>query len=463
MDIKELMATSFKDALKVLTIDLKDKDDKIPDNRKAFEGEHAILDDPARRAKVVGDTPENSRIVKHAQETVPFQKRIVNSAVTFLFGKPVKLILNSEGGDAALELINSVWKQNKLDYFNKSISRALFIECKAAELWYIPPPKDNAPARIRVAMLSDSTGYKIYPHYDDYGDMDAFTVMYETKDEKGKIQANTTVYTADTIYRATKGSGEWVVEEVSNIAGKIPIVYYEQEEPEWESVKTQINRLEYLLSNFADTNDYFAAPALELKGIVTNLPKKEDTGKVFQVEPETDENGKVYYPGGIEFKAWANAPEAIKQEYDMLKDIIYGMTQTPDLSFQNVKGMAAISGIALRLMFSDALFKTLDKQEVFGPAMERRISIMKTLIGTTDVGMQKQLEEADIDVVFNDILPTDIEGIIGALSVARGGEPVMSAESAVRNNPLVVDAEKDIELLGGEKTALKSLGESYEA
>jgi hypothetical protein len=37
----------------------------------------------------------------------------------------------------------------------------------------------------------------------------------------------------------------------------------------------------------------------------------------------------------------------------------------------------------------------------------------------------------------------------------------MSEESAVRMNPLVTDAEKDIEILTNEKAALKSFAESY--
>ena len=166
----------------------------------------------------------------------------------------------------------------------------------------------------------------------------------------------------------------------------------------------------------------------------------------------------LYHPdkGGVLEKM-----QAINEEYNMLKDIIYGMTNTPDLSFSNVKGISNLSGISIRLMFSDALFKSKDKQEIFGPAIERRISIMKSIIGLTNVGMKQQLEEADIDIIFNDVLPEDIKETITAISIARGGEPIMSEETAVRMNPLVTDAEKDIEILTNEKASLKSFAESY--
>ena len=462
MDIKDLLSKDFGKALETLTADPKEIDDKIPKNRDAYDGRHDILSDPARAAKVVGDTSENQRTVKHTKEIIPFQKRIVNSAVTFLFGEPVTLVLNDDNTDA-YEAIQDVWKQNKLDYFNKRLARDLFVECKAAELWYVPAEEiKGQPARIRVTLLSVREGYRIYPHYSETGDMDAFTILYVTTGEDGKPIENANIYTAEQIVRATKKAGmNWEVDASANLIGKIPVVYYEQDVPEWSGVETQIDRMEYLISNFADTNDYFAAPALELKGIVTNLPKKEDTGKCFVVSPETDADGKVYYPGGIEFKAWANAPDAIKLEMDTLKDIIYSMTNTPDLSFSNVKGLSNLSGISIRLMFSDALFKAKDKQEVFGAAMERRLSIMKSIIAITDRSKATQLAEVDIDVVFNDVLPQDTLALMQSLSVARGGEAIMSEESAVRMNPLVTDAEKDIEILAGEKSQIQSFAGSY--
>lgn len=462
MDIKEILKKDFAKALETLTADPKEKDKDIQANRDAYNGKHAILSDPLRATKTVGDSSENTRTVKHTKEIIPFQRRIVNSAVTFLFGEPVTLILNDDNADA-YDAIAAVWKQNKLDYFNKKLARDLFVECKVAELWYVPAEEiKGQPARIRVALLSNREGYKIYPHFSDTGDMDAFTVLYDSLDDNGKTQENVNIYTAEQIVRATKKSGgQWESTTGANLIGKIPIVYYEQDVPEWDGVETQIDRMEYLISNFADTNDYFAAPALELKGIVTNLPKKEDTGKVFMVQPETDAEGKVYYPGGIEFKAWANAPDAIKLEMDSLKDIVYSMTSTPDLSFSNVKGLSNLSGISIRLMFSDALFKAKDKQEVFGPAMERRLSIMKSIIAITDRSKAAQLADVDIDVVFNDVLPQDTLALIQSLSVARGGEAIMSEESAVRMNPLVTDAEKDIEILAGEKSQIQSFAGSY--
>ena len=460
MDIQEILQKPFDKVLDELTVYSKGKDEKIASNRQAYDGDHAILHDTARAPKLVGDTASNQRLVKHTSEVITMQERIVESAVTFLFGEPVSLVSNDES-TTAIDAVNDVWKTNKLDYFNKALARDLFIECKVAELWHIPK---GETIRIRVSLLSKRTGYSFYPHFDEFGNMDAFTVRYTTKDADGKEQQTVLIHTDAKIIDAYKPtSGNWIVTPRANPAGKILVVYYEQDKPEWKGVETEINRYEYLMSNHADTNDYNGSPLTMIKGEVDNMPRKEEMGKVVYVKAETDQNGQVSYPGGVSFVSWDQSPESIKLEMDNLKDIIYSMTQTPDLSFGNVKGMNAVSGIALRLMFSDALFKARNKQEIFGPGLERRLSIIKSILALTDVNNKAEYLNSDIDVVFNDVLPQDLESLIRSLSLARGGEAIMSEESAIKANPLVTDAERDIEILSEEKTALKSFAESYSA
>jgi hypothetical protein len=59
-------------------------------------------------------------------------------------------------------------------------------------------------------------------------------------------------------------------------------------------------------------------------------------------------------------------------------------------------------------------------------------------------------------------LPDDITEKVRALSLARGGDSIMSQEEAVRQNPFVGDAEEDIKRLQAEKSEINSLGESFD-
>jgi len=71
------------------------------------------------------------------------------------------------------------------------------------------------------------------------------------------------------------------------------------------------------------------------------------------------------------------------------------------------------------------------------------------------------MDNADIDVKFSDVLPQETESLIRSLSIARGGEAIMSEETAVRMNPLVPDSETEIEKLAGDNARLQSLAGSY--
>ena len=50
-----------------------------------------------------------------------------------------------------------------------------------------------------------------------------------------------------------------------------------------------------------------------------------------------------------------------------------------------------------------------------------------------------------IDIIFNSVLPNNLAEIIDTLSTAVGNEPVMSQETAVQRNPLVIDKELEMQ------------------
>ncbi|MBA7563948.1 hypothetical protein ES708_05610 [subsurface metagenome] len=95
--------------------------------------------------------------------------------------------------------------------------------------------------------------------------------------------------------------------------------------------------------------------------------------------------------------------------------------------------------------------------------MTRRINLLKAILSVTDVKSKKSLEELDVSIQFGDILPQSVTEMVKSLSVARGGDAIMSQDEAVRQNPLVSDAEEDIKRMEKEKGETSKLGESYEA
>lgn len=431
--------------------------------QKEYDGEHAILEDTTRD-KTVGEGSEQ-KLVKGARQIVPFQKKIVRLTKAFLFGSPVILTTSDDSGQESLDAIKAVWKQNKLDAFNKKLMQAVCIETEAAELWYVKTDPEGTviePKQYKVMLLCEKTGNQIFPHFNDYGDMDAFTRKFEIEelvDGKAKKFERVEIYTAEKIITGTKKS-EWEVKEVPNIYGKIQIIYYKQDAPEWKDVQILIDRMELLISRHADVNDYFGAPIIKIKGEVIKMPSKSQDGRVLQFKPIQNGSGGWDY-GDADYLTWNQTPESIKLEYGNLKDLIYSMTSTPDVSFDNVKAIGNVSGIALKLMFMDAMTKAQEKQEIYGEGLTRRVNLLKAMISGTDV-KAGDVSKGEIEIEFTSPLPENFVELIESLSVARGGEATMSKETAVKKNSFVDDVEAEIKAMESEASETASLGESYE-
>ncbi len=459
MNIGEILEKYESDFSKLTDILCKDPVERdVETYKKQYEGEHDILDRPV---KIIGKGATSKRI-EQAKLVIRYQKKIVNMAVSFLFGEPAKLILDNKEDkyQETFDLINNVWDKNKLDYFNKKLARRLFVETKVAELWYVIIDSDNVK-HIKVVLLCNQNGDEIYAHFDNNGDLDAFTRRYKLEGADEKTYEHVDIYTAENSFFGIKKEA-WQVEKKDNLYGKIPVIYYVQPEPEWTDVQSEIDRIEMLVSKFADTNDYFGAPIIKLKGKIINPPEKGEIGKTLQFEGEVGKEGKIEY-GDADYLTWKHAPEATELEYKTLKDIIYSITSTPDLSFNNVQGLTKTSGEALKFLFMDSILKAKDKEEIFGEGLTRRINLLKAILSITDVKSKKNLEEMDISIQFGEVLPQSITEMVKSLSVARGGEAIMSQDEAVRQNPLVSDAEEDIKRMEEEKGKTSKLGESYEA
>lgn len=458
MKIDEIMALGAEKALLYLT---KDRGgDEVDSWREQYEGDHKILRKPD---KDIG-SGESKKTIVLSKLVTTFQKVIVERCIGFLFGEaPVITRVSDDTTQEAFERLRQTLKKCKVETLNRQIARDLFIETRAAELWYAVKADQKAPAKIGVMRLSVETGNRITAHFDDSGDMDAFVREFERDviNDTGAIVAEAVaeIYTADKVFVMRKSGGPWVVEEKLNPFKKIPVVYYEQPAPEWGDVQSLIDRLEELLSSHADTNDYYASPTVKVKGDVESLPDKAQTGKLLKFKGVKDANGKTDY-GDAEYLTWDQSPESIKLEINNLKSLIYSLTSTPDISFDNVKGIGAVSGIALKLLFLDAILKAKNKEEIFGAALARRTNVLKAILSVVDVTMVDALSRLEVGVKFMSALPEDTAELVTMLSSARGGEPLISAETAVKNIPFVEDADAEISRLSKEKPTM-SIAESF--
>lgn len=403
-----------------------------------------VLDDKGKKT--------DTKTIHPAKLIFGFPKKIVRTATHFLFGG--KMNVSSEENSDAMKEFSRVWvKDLKMQTALKRLARKCMIETKAALLFYVQSVKDDEDPettrelRLRCQVLSSDNG-EFYPHFDDYGDMDAFTRKYSTVNLEGRDVQKAVIYTKEFITHFTHEGGAWSHEKgKDNRFGKIPVVYVEQDEPEWEAVNTLIDAFEMRISRLADTNDYFAEPLLKIYGNINKAPGKDEVGKVVQFEMKADLDGKISH-GDADYATWDHTPESIKEELETVREGIYSMTSTPDLSFNNIKGISVKSAKALRFMFMDALIKREENGEIFFDALQRAVSIVVAgITGYTSIKQKDVLVNDDISIDFTDQLPDDMDEFIDSLVTATGGKPIMSQESAASLNPYVSDPAEEVKRL----------------
>lgn len=400
-----------------------------------------------------------------ARIALAIQKLIVKRAVAFLFGNPVELNASPEtdAQKVVLKAVKRVLFDVKAKSLNRKIARQVFSCTECAELWYPVEKKSlsygfESKFKLRCAIFSPLLGDTLYPYFDESGDMVAFSRMYTQTDAKDVEHKFFETYTDKQhfLWESTSSGWELVEGYPRKIQiGKIPVVYASQEQVEWADVQVLIDRLEKLLSNFADTNDYHASPKIFVKGEIKGFSKKGEAGAIL----EGDEDSEA------EYLAWQNAPEAVKLEIETLLKMIYTITQTPDISFDSVKGLGSISGVALKLLFMDAHLKVADKQEIFDEYMQRRINIIKAFVGNFNTKLASECEALEIEPKITPYMIEDEKAKIDLLTTANGGRPVVSQKRSAELAALSSDTDADFEQMQEEESRRNSfvIGEPMDA
>lgn len=427
----------------------------IGDSIRQYEPKkHDINDTGKRPDKIIKSEEGNTEsVVKVARLPLPIQKKIVLVAAAFLGNPTLESTPEGTLQEDLVRVLKKVWASNKLDYKFKNIAKKTMSERQCAELWYTqevdPTHWEGFPIstkfRLSMKILSYSLGDELYPVFDEFGDMIAFGRGYKIKDQDGKNQQYFDLYTADKFYYTKSVNNVWLfsngteysagVKFIANPILKIPVVYYSQPLTEWDDVQDLIDRLEKKISNHADTNDYFDSPIVVASGKVTGFANKGESGKLLEADNGAD----------VKYLTWDQAPESTKMEIENLWKFILSFTHTPDISFENMKGLGVFSGIALKMLFIDAHLKASDKEEIFGEGIQRRINYLTGAIAVLDSKFKAALS-MEIKPKFKYFLPENIQEQVDVLVKAVEGK-ILSHETAVTLNPLVSDADAELDRL----------------
>ncbi|GEM_PF-2337188 len=397
--------------------------------------EHKIKKEPEK--KLVGEESVNNWPIG-----LPIQKKIVQSTVAFLVGKPVKLVQESNNTDEAFKVILDVWKEMRMNSKLTDLLTKYYSETEAV-IMFRPYRDDEADPTdttisntIRCKVVAKSNNEEIFYYFDEFGTLRAWARGYVVKGNKGKNIEHFDIETKEFYYLNVKKDGKWEMTRKDNLAKKISMVLFTQQEWDSKDVDQLIERREVLTSGKAKNNDAMGSPILKLTGEVKNLPEVQKAVKVVQMEPGAD--AEYLYP--------QMSVDLIKEEREDLKELINYITDTPDFSMDSMKAVATTSGKAIELMFFPAILKSIRNQTLIVELFDRMMEVIKNLmvrINPNNNVIATQMKNLIVKFEFISPLPENEADFIDMLVASTGGKPILSQEIASRQHPLVKDGEEN--------------------
>lgn len=405
--------------------------------------------------------PEQKKLVDPNRIALPIEQDIVNIQTAFTVGtEPLLDCKPEESEEGLLTALKQVFKKNKIKYQNKQAVRSWLAEQEVAEYWYVVKDdgfwaklkrkvagifgKSMPEYRLKSVLWSPFRGDKLYPFFDDNGDLVALSREYKKKGlDDDETQCFMTV-TKDMVYQWELDSDWQDKGSFPHKFKKMPIIYMYRPEAYCEKIKTLRIRLEKLLSNYADCIDYHFFPILMLFGDVEQL-SGELKNRIVQLTGMS---------ANAQYLTWNQVPETVKFEVETLLSQIYGLTNTPRISFDSLKGTGnAVSGVAFDYVFMSTHLNVENLNEVVGVFMQRRVNFLVSAIGSLNSSLAEASETIDIDVQMQPYRLEDLAEKIDTAIKAKDGE-LWSQETAIAfvgNVDSVVDEVKKIQEEQAEK------------
>lgn len=364
--------------------------------------------------------------------SIPLEQDIVNIQTAFTVGIEPSMDCTPANDEEKklLDAVKAVFKSNKTKYQNKKIVRSWLSEQEVAEYWYATDDdsfwikfwnkvkttfggKVKPTKKLKSVLWSPFRGDKLYPFFNDEGDLIAFSREYKKKlMDDSEITCFMTI-TDKMVYQWDLSKGYEERPTFAHGFKKLPVIYAYRPEPYCDKIKTFRVRLEKLLSNYADCIDYHFFPLLKLVGDVEGFVGK-NKDKIVKL---TGEGADAQY------LTWNQVPETVKFEAETLTNNAYDMSNTPRISFETLKGVGKASGTAFRFMFMGAHMAVSNHAEVIGDFLQRRVNFLVTALGAINPSeFSKASQTIDIETEVVPFMIDDLnDKVTTAVSAVRGG------------------------------------------
>lgn len=379
--------------------------------------------------------------------SVPFQIVIVAQQLVHSFGNNTKhTLISPKTSDNERDNFfewRMGWLEKNSEIALYEFGKSLFITGDAAIVYYLNEGK------LGIKTFSYLEGDTLYPHYDSFGELDAFARRYYDYAEDGRTKTEwVEVYdkTYVTRYRHDIGGLAGAVQNIKQWFGlggyvqvdeptphgfdEVPIVYYRLNGPVWADVQNMIENWELSFSSLGQNNAAFGFPIMVLKS---------DEG----AEVESDMYGavkaiKMGSSDSAEYLKHDESPESVKLYLEKLSEMIFlgsFVVKTPEVKSGDMPG------VAIKLIYSPSLDKAILNKKDLDACIDKMQRLFTTGYG---IEMQKITAYRSLKMI-SEIEPyvhqNNAELISNIVQAVNGG--FLSRQTASQINPYATNNEYD--------------------
>ena len=361
------------------------------------------------------------------------RERYINEVeLFFLLGENIKW-KKTEGEDEGFKLFTEYQRDI---FFNSKIrqcKRLAGSETISALITHLyKKPDGSIGSDVFVAARSE--GYKLKYYFDQYKRLVAFAYGYTLK-ESGKNVPYWNILTPEAEYECKKSGFGWKVNVIPNPSEKINAIIFIQPKA-WDGSEQRIKRDEMLDSKIGDTNNYYADPiAAATADVIASLPDVDKPGRLIQMPSEKSQFKYLDPPQDSSTR---------RDEKDNLNRTILFDTFTPDFSFENMKGLGTLSGVAIHNAMILGYIKRANRLEIYEEMITRYLHLTLKILTLLYPDKKTLIEGLKIEFEFSDPFPEDASSHWnGIVSLYSGG--VVSLETAVTMLALTDAPKEEIE------------------
>ena len=388
-------------------------------------------------------TPAKYEYKEPNRIALPIEQDIVNIHTAFVVGTEPTLECQpyDDGEKSVFEAVKQIVKKNKLKFQNRKLVRSWLSEQEVAEYWYAVKDdgfwakmkrkiasifgKNKPGYRLKSQIWSPFRGDVLYPFFDDSGDMIAFSREYKKRDLDGKEVTVFMTITDTMIYQWELGK-DWGVNAERSFAHnlpKLPVMYSSRPKTLCAKIRQLRVRLEKCLSGYADCIDNHFFPLLMLFG---ELQPDNLSGDARNRMMQLTGDG-----ANAQYLTWNQSSDPIKVEIETYLNEIYGLTNTPRISFDQLKGTGnALSGTAFRYVFMAAHMAVQNHAEELGQFFQRRVNFLIAAVGALNTSLEAASKTTDIETeIVPFMIDSESDKVNTAVAAVSGG--VWSLEHGV--------------------------------